>query len=552
MMSNLAKYISIKRRYSRSVNLERDSLEADSVLGYVPTAKSAETIERVLTSLSTPRSTSAWTLTGVYGTGKSSLAHILSALCAPRSERIHHNAKKIVKNSSRFKIDISKLINKNSSNGIIRAIATAQREPIAHTIIKALSFGISQYPFKGRRPAIVKTIEQLTKRAVSGKAISNDETLDCLRNLASKSHVLLIIDELGKNLEYVANNHLHDDLYLLQQIAEMPSGPKDPRVFFLGLLHQAFSEYSNYLTMAQQNEWGKIQGRFEDVPFADSNSEMFQLIGHTLDQSKIASKRVLVDSWAKKWTSLLKQEKCIDSKILTKKNVFAIFPLHPLSAIVLPILCNRYAQNDRSLFSFLSSSEPHSLATFLSETSIGKTIKSLKLERLYDYFVESAGLSSTLRIQNQRWIEIHGRISDAIGLDVDSLAALKVVGLLNLVSLSGALKATPKLVRMALSDDPGCKSERDRWNKAIETLISEKFVTWRESLDELRVWQGSDFDIDKAVAEHITLEKRPLSQLLSEICPPSPVIAQRHSYETGNLRFLLIVRLFLQLLAYVP
>ena len=47
-MNNLANYITINRRYSRSVNLERDSLEADSVLGYVPTAKSAETIERII------------------------------------------------------------------------------------------------------------------------------------------------------------------------------------------------------------------------------------------------------------------------------------------------------------------------------------------------------------------------------------------------------------------------------------------------------------------------------------------------------------------------
>ena len=537
-MNNLAKYISINRRYSRSVNLERDMLEADSVLGYVPTVKSAETIERILTSLVTPRSTSAWTLTGVYGTGKSSLAHILSALCGPRNERIYRNAKKIVKESHRFKIDTSKLLKKNSANGLIRAIVTAQREPIANTIIKALSFGISQYPFTGRKPEIVKTIETLRRKALKGARVSNDEALECLKDLASKSHVLLIIDELGKNLEYVANNHLHDELYLLQQIAELPSGPKNPRVFFLGLLHQAFSEYSNYLTMAQRNEWGKIQGRFEDVPFADSTSEMFQLIGHTLDHSKLRTINSQIDTWAKNWARLLKQEQYIDKKVVTKKNISALFPLHPLCAIVLPMLCNRYAQNDRSLFSFLSSSEPHSLTSFLSETPIVKTnLKSLKLDRLYDYFVESAGLSSTLRVQNQRWIEIHGRISDAIGLDGDALSALKVIGLLNLVSLSGSLKATAKLVRIALSDIPNDKQEKKRWDKAIDTLKRESFVTWRESLDELRVWQGSDFDFDKAIAEHITLEKKPLSQLLSETCPPRPLIAQRHSFETGNLRF---------------
>jgi len=536
-MSNLAKYISINRRYSRSVNLERDVLEADSVLGYVPTTKSAETIERVLTSIVTPRSSSAWTLTGVYGTGKSSLAHILSALCGPRNERIYRNAKTIIRDSNRFKIDTSKLLKCIPSDGLIRAVVTAQREPIANTIIKALSFGIAQYPFKGRKPEIVKRIESLRIRVQKGSKVSNDVVLKCLQDLASKSHILLIIDELGKNLEYVASNHLYDDLYLLQQIAELPSGPKDPRVHFLGLLHQAFSEYSNYLTMAQRNEWGKIQGRFEDIPFADSNSEMFQLIGHTLNHSRIGSNISIVNTWAENWATLLKDEKYIDEKALSKKNVAALFPLHPLCAIVLPILCNRYAQNDRSLFSFLSSSEPHSLSTFLSENSFDSHVQSLKLNRLYDYFVESAGLSSALRVQHQRWIEIHGRVSDAIGLDEDVLSALKAIGLLNLVSLSGSLKATTKLVRIALSDKPNNRREKARWDKAIETLKRKGFVTWRESLDELRVWQGSDFDFDKAIAEHMTLEKKPLSQLLSETCPASPLIAQRHSFETGNLRF---------------
>ena len=536
-MNDLARYIFIKRRYSRSVNLERDTLEADSVLGYVPTTKSAETIERILTSLVTPRSTSAWTLTGVYGTGKSSMAHILSSLCGPRNERINRNARTIVKESHRFKIDTSKLLNKIPSNGLIRAIATAQREPIANTIIKALSFGVSQYPFKGRKPDVVKQIEALKTKVAKGNRVSNGEALKYLQALATKSHVLLIVDELGKNLEYVASNHVYDDLYLLQQIAELPSGPNDPRVFFLGLLHQAFTEYSSYLTMAQRNEWGKIQGRFEDIPFADSTSEMFQLIGHTIDHSGLGAKSSLVDTWARNWATLLKQEQYIDKNVLTKKNVSALFPLHPLCAIVLPILCNRYAQNDRSLFSFLSSSEPHSLSTFLLQTPLTNNIKSLKLDRLYDYFVESAGLSSTLRIQHQRWIEIHGRICDAIGLDTDALAALKTIGLLNLVSLSGTLKATTQLVRFALSDNPNSKPEKKRWDKAIETLKRKDFVIWRESLDELRIWQGSDFDFDKAIAEHVALEKRPLRQLLSETCPLSPLIAQRHSFETGNLRF---------------
>ena len=76
--------------------------------------------------------------------------------------------------------------------------------------------------------------------------------------------------------------------------------------------------------MAQRNEWGKIQGRFEDVPFADSTSEMFQLIGHTLDHSKLRIINSQMDTWAKNWARLLKQEQYIDKKVVTKKNLSAL------------------------------------------------------------------------------------------------------------------------------------------------------------------------------------------------------------------------------------
>ena len=89
---------------------------------------------------------------------------------------------------------------------------------------------------------------------------------------ASKTDVLLIIDELGKNLEFAAHNPGSDDLYLLQQLAELPR--KSNQVYIIGLLHQTFAEYSQRLASVEKNEWAKIQGRFEDIPFTESTEQM--------------------------------------------------------------------------------------------------------------------------------------------------------------------------------------------------------------------------------------------------------------------------------------
>jgi len=91
--------------------------------------------------------------------------------------------------------------------------------------------------------------------------------------------------------------------------------------------------------------------------------------------------------------------------------VFAdAYPLHPLTSLVLPQICTRYAQNNRSLFTFLTSSEPHSFKQFLDSTTlIGDIVPTLKIHQLYDYFVEAVGLGS-LSHPNLSRSQIHSRV----------------------------------------------------------------------------------------------------------------------------------------------
>ena len=47
----------------------------------------------------------------------------------------------------------------------------------------------------------------------------------------------------------------------------MSSRSKNPNLF-MGILHQAIGEYAKSLNKVAQEEWGKIQGRFLDLPFS--------------------------------------------------------------------------------------------------------------------------------------------------------------------------------------------------------------------------------------------------------------------------------------------
>lgn len=214
----------------------------------------------------------------------------------------------------------------------------------------------------------------------------------------------------------------------------------------------------------------------------------------------------------------------------------AAYPLHPITALVLPLLCTRYAQNDRSLFTFLTSDEPFGFQEFLKKAELqDNQVPVLKLEQLYDYFVESAtGLAS--RINLQRWVEIQSLIDDAHDQGIEYIQLLKTIGILNLITTTGTLRATPQLVAYALCDLPQGK-EVKFWEGLIQTLQKRSLITHRKQLDELRLWQGSDFNIEAAIYDLISQERSPVADILEQTYPLKQIVAQRHYMKTGTLRY---------------
>src|SRR5207244_1757871 len=113
-----------------------------------------------------------------------------------------------------------------------------------------------------------------------------------------------------------------------------------------------------------------------------------------------------------------------------------------------------YAQNDRSLFTFLAGQEPHAFGRFLREATGNESLLPVqRVDDLYDYFAGIAGQSGGFRPQFQRWAEIHAVVSDARNLDRDSVAGIKTVAALNLVAASGPLRASNGLTVAALCQE---------------------------------------------------------------------------------------------------
>ncbi|MDW8413813.1 MAG: hypothetical protein RMM17_14160 [Acidobacteriota bacterium] len=415
--------------------------------------------------------------------------------------------------------------------GFFIAVAVGQREPLERTLVRALEQGANHF-WTAKQRANIDVARELVDLRVSNDC--DTDILGLTKRIIEKARtpVIFIIDELGKNLEYAAQNHGAIDLYLLQKLAEVNSINVDQTsypVYILGLLHQSFSDYGYRLAQVQRNEWNKIQGRFEEIPFTESTEQpinlMTQVIQPTAAYQRISSQVALQSSH---WSDKL--------PLISLNLIQRLYPLHPLTALVLPQLCTRYAQNDRSLFTFLTSEEPFSFRQFLQqEIDLQTVLPTLKLYWLYDYFVESFGSGMASRPNMQRWLEIYEMIHEARYLDDDLLKALKTIGILNLAG-SSSFKASPEWVALALCDSPAEKGQLEYWQAIIQQLQDKGLVTYRRTLNELRLWKGSDFDIEKEIAQR--LEKSvSFTQLLRDVYPLQPIVAQRHSYLTGTLRY---------------
>ena len=449
-----------KERFARSINVERDA-GSSAIDGYLPVGRSVDAISRISRAVSDPNSENAFSITGPYGSGKSSLALMLDALFAAEDDPSRLSAQDLIASVSCELAETITTARKTvgaHQHGFIRAVVTAQREPIATTVLRALLHGVDRFGApkknKTRHATAVKAIRAMHADYTADEPIRPDarSIRNAIAALSETAPVLLLIDEFGKNLEAFADSHSDADLYLLQELAEATRGEQQLPLVLVTFQHLAFDEYSAGANISQRREWAKIQGRFEDIPFVDSASQTRRLIAAAFDQPK-KGLTLAVTKWADQQKTVL--AKLGVNSLAQEPDLLAqCWPLHPIALAILPELCERYGQNERTLFSFLASSEPGSVATYLRDTNwkSGDHLPAIRLEQVYDYFLESAANLVGVSNAASRWVEIDTRIRDAHGLADPKRRVLKAVGLLNLVSAGGTVRASKAILKAVCAD----------------------------------------------------------------------------------------------------
>ena len=505
-------------RFLRSVQLEKDFLDPAALEGYIVTPPMADALHRILDCTRDGSKRRAWRITGDYGVGKSSLALVLARmLCDPNAKDVQRVVNAIGWDNGTAHKHFLPILVTGSREGIPTAVARGVRESLVQQgstdlINSRIEASIAACETEGTVRALEQLIAQLVKRATD-------------RGLG----VLLVIDELGKLLEYAAMNPDHEDVFALQRLGEMASRSGDRPFLLVGILHQGFQAYAERLPLALRHEWDKVAGRFEEVVFDQPLVHTAALISGALgvDQQKLSDE---VRSQSNAALEGAVQIGWLGGRGLNI-DAASFYPLHPSLLPVMVRFFSQFGQSERSLFGFLLSSEPKALQAFAETTPSGSGW--FDVSQFYDYVRSSYGHRlSAANYQNQ-WLRIVATIDACIDASPLELKVLKTVGILNLLD-SDDLFPTHKSVVACLSMFSPSKVD-----EAIERLGRSGLLFERGGTGAYRLWPTSSINLQAAVeaAKRAVGTIEAVGPALSGLLDGEMVLARRHYLETGTMRY---------------
>ena len=510
----LSDFVTPRARYARSVHLERDG----AAFSYAPTNADAaprfhftpsirEALAALALALQTP-SERAIQLIGPYGAGKSAFAVFLADLLQ-KSESAHqllrvHDAEL----AAQFAIERPFLVVK-----IVGA-----RAALAPALLGALQNALEQ-----NAPAIGAQLQNVTPdpRAVAD-AFGAAARLLCQHDFGG---VTVIIDELGKFLEFAALHPQQSDVFALQELAESAARSGETPLLVLGMSHQNPAAYAQKLARAQQTDWEKVAQRFRQIALFPSDIERMEMVGRALRQT---GELHLNGAFAPIIAACAPfAPASLGARYETLAR--AAFPLHPLTLLALPALFARAGQGHRSLFNFVCGHENSALAPFLREQQFDAQNPTLfTLDRLFDYARETLLTSGG---QGRSWQEAVESV-ERIGAR-DSPRALAIVKTIALLSWlrDERLPASREVLRAALGGDD--------LDAIITELEAAKLIIWSRAHARYRLLEVGDVDIAAEIARArgaLSGDATMRAATDETLCPFPILNARRHSFQTGAIR----------------
>ena len=522
--TDMKKLVQLSDSYNRSTNLELDFKDSSKLKNIYLSSKFQEGLKEIFISILEKNSNQrVRVLNGSPGLGKSTFALLTAQIISKKNPHL-----------------VSQLMEK--SNKKLNADFTEFQKSRK---TKLLPVFINGYEGDMEQVFINKLKLALLDQGISGKDTANN-TVDfyktTLKLLKKKgwSGIFVIYDEFGKYLEKGVHNPTDLNLQFLQNFAEFCNRSGETQCHLLLITHLSISQYASQLPIHVQQEWAKIEGRFQESAFYDKNADYYKVISSVFEKNILQTDPILAKkhkNYISKYLSGFQEEAFegfIDSHNI-KSIILDCFPLHPSVLSLLPHLSKKVAQNERTLYTFLTRDENHSLKRFLDSHAIKSGDDLLMPYDLYQYFKpligKDIGIGGSYKIQLIA--------EDAFKkIDKKDEVSKQIISLIALCSVIKDIHFAPLTEKFILScfNQPFSKEDI---KKSLKILKSKRVIFYNKSIQQYILQEGSPIDINEEISKlkNIQLTSKDLVQVLKRYFKTDFITPKKYSFDKAVSRF---------------
>lgn len=368
----------------------------------------------------------------------------------------------------------------------------------------------------------------------------NAEVLPMYKNIADKlvetkgySGLYIVFDEFSKFIEGQEKTHSGNNMKLLQDICELANASKSTKTFFTMIAHKSIKEYGKYLSTDIINSFTGIEGRIKEVFFVTSTKNNYELIESAIfknDKIKKEAqyKQFVNEERTKEFFGLLPFSSTFTREDFEKTVMDGCYPLSPTSAYLLLNISEKVAQNERTLFTFISKEEQHSMAKYVASSKPSKEWI-INADLVYDYFKNLFKKDVSNEFIHNEWLNAEYALSQVS--DRNKKQLIKTLAIINIVNKPDELPANKESLRLAsgVPDIEGTIGGLEANGLIYKKGSTNSYVFKTRATSELKTEIKKRRDL-RAI-------KPNANKVFSDIAEVQYVIPKRYNYKYAMMRY---------------
>jgi len=576
-------FIDVNKKFKASVNLEYDLLNEEKISQYIPTTDLCDVLKGYIKSFLFGSEFNSTILAGPYGKGKSFLILMLIYLMSKHdNEELFNSVLNKIKSIDLELYELIRkmnnegnylypvIINNNSFDDINKSFLLALnntlrifglddiipnttfkeclsiinkwekqksngfdvRKCLKKTTLEELKEGLKRYDYEAYKE--FSDLYTCVSQGLEFFSMKSDDIVtvysDIVKQLNERDNkckgLFVVFDEFGSFLNSQTNDFAIK-LNKIQAFAEKANASSlDKQLHLCCITHKdllLYKKEKNYSDAFQT-----IAGRFKQVRFDRSLDENYQILCSALIKKP-------------GYNEVNSQLRHDYSDVLSKMNEIGIFtneqfeyivknglPFNPITLYSLIQVSEKIAQNERTLFTFLSDKDVDGFRHFISNNS--KLL--LNVDRIYNYFV---GLIKDNEEYKMLYYKVESLINNS--LKNEEHLIFKSIAIFKIINDDIKFNCTVNNIALSLAmSEVECLS-------VINPLIEKNILKRNINDDSIDFAIIADDEINKMIntEAEIRFNNIDLSKCLTDINPNKYVFSNKYNFSYHMVRFFKIV-----------